>query len=293
MTVLAVLRSACLHPRVHPLTGVREDTGEGGLSAADRTALELALRQGAALGAPVVALTAGPVQAEGVLREALAAGAGGAVRAEMDGEAPVAAVAAALAAALAAATRATGQPWQFAWGGDHSPDGGSGMLPPSLAAHLQARQAAGLTAVDLADPQAPVVHRRLDGGRREVLRVRAPAVLSVEAGVVAPRRPGLPGVLAAATAGVATVPAGPVPAGGAGSGGGPGWFEVPQPVRVGPFRPRARVLPGPEETLSARERLLELSGALSRAQPPRVVHAGPQEAAAELLAFLTSRGFLP
>ena len=46
------------------------------------------------------------------------------------------------------------------------------------------------------------VHRRLDGGRREVLRVRGPAVVSVEAAGVRLRRAALPATLASRDAAI-------------------------------------------------------------------------------------------
>ena len=100
-----------------------------------------------------------------------------------------AAVARALAGVLAGAS------WVVC--GDASADRGSGAVPAFLAAELGASQALGLVAV------APAVDgvratRRLDGGRRELLAVGAPAVLSVEGAAarlrraVAARRAGRP-----------------------------------------------------------------------------------------------------
>jgi hypothetical protein len=52
------------------------------------------------------------------------------------------------------------------------------------------------------------------------------------------------------------------------------------------------VLEGPDPALSTRQRLLALSGALAVFDPPRVVQATAEEAADELLSFLTTRGYL-
>jgi electron transfer flavoprotein alpha/beta subunit len=46
------------------------------------------------------------------------------------------------------------------------------------------------------------VHRRLDGGRREVLLVQRPAVVSVEAPAMGLRRAGLPATLASGRAAI-------------------------------------------------------------------------------------------
>ncbi len=268
--VAVLLKRVDLWPAVDPLTGAASPDPHGGLSPADRCALELALRHAAALSTSVLAVSAGPAAAEEVLREALAAGAARAVRVDLPAGTPSADAAVALTHALAGCA--------FVWCGDHSLDGGSGSVPAFVAGGLAAEQALGLTAVDLADPAALRVQRRLDGGRRELLRVRAPAVLSVEAGLASPRRPALAAVLAAGRAPIQVLAAPlrpPVVAG-----------------RLAAFRPRARALPGPDPALSPRERLLALSGALVAREPPRVVHAEPGAAAEEVLAFLRARGQL-
>jgi len=66
----------------------------------------------------------------------------------------------------------------------------------------------------------------------------------------------------------------------------------PEPGRTQPFRPRPRVLNGPDAHLPTRERLLTLSGALTVFDPPRLVVASAEEAADELLSFLVARGYL-
>ena len=88
-------------------------------------------------------------------------------------------------------------------------------------------QALGLVAVEHGGDAADVrATRRLDGGRREVLRVVAPAVLSVEGAAARLRRASLPAELAARRATIAVVP-GPT---------GP----VEHPDAVQRYRPRAR-----------------------------------------------------
>jgi hypothetical protein len=67
---------------------------------------------------------------------------------------------------------------------------------------------------------------------------------------------------------------------------------LPEQGRTLPYRPRPRVLNGPDQTLPTRQRLLTLSGALTVFDPPRVVVAPPEEAADEFLEFLASRGYL-
>jgi electron transfer flavoprotein beta subunit len=262
----ALLKRVDLRPEVDPLTGELTPDPHGGMSAADRCALALAI----ATGDDVLAVSAGPASAVEVLREALAAGASRAVWIEMPADAPSDAVAEALAAAVRGCA--------YVWCGDYSTDRGSGSVPAYVAAHLDAAQALGLSAVDVSPTAdgAVAVHRRLDGGRQELLTAHAPAVFSVEAGVIGPVRPALKAVLAAATAPIERVA-----------------VEVRErPVgRIAAYRPRSQVLPGPAVGLSPRERLLAMSGALADHEPPRVVHGDAVTAADELLDFLRSRGF--
>ncbi|MGZ4709961.1 MAG: mycofactocin-associated electron transfer flavoprotein beta subunit, partial [Acidimicrobiales bacterium] len=202
-TIGVALKWVDLRPEVDPLTGqVSDDPHSYGCSASDRAALEWALRVAAAWHADVVVVTVGPPGADALLRDALAVGATRAVRidgTEHGSEHPPASdeVARLLAEALAGV--------DLVCCGDCSLDGGSGSVPAFLAAHLGAAQALGLVAIEV-DPSgtgspgalgALSVTRRLDQGRREVLSVAAPAVLSVEGSSAELRRAGLAAVLAA------------------------------------------------------------------------------------------------
>jgi electron transfer flavoprotein beta subunit len=270
MRVAVTLASVPLRVEVDPLTGVIGAGRSAGLSAADRSALERALRLAAGTGAAAVtAVTAGPASAEGVLREALAAGARSAVRVELPDDADPAAVAAALATAV------TGH--ELVCCGDHGtgPTGGTGSVPAFLAARLGAAQALGLLSAAW-DGDAVRAERRLDGGRRERLRVPPPAVLSFEPGPRL-RRAALPAVLAARGAPVTVLP-------------GPGVTQV-SAGRVRPYRPRPRVLPGPPSGLDPRERALQLSSGPTDRQPPKIVHVDPGRAADLLLDYLRGHGY--
>ncbi|HEY7625829.1 MAG TPA: hypothetical protein VH761_02135, partial [Ilumatobacteraceae bacterium] len=152
-----------------------------GISAADEAAIEIALQHGAAIGSAVVAVTVGERSADRGLRLALACGARTAIRVDAPRELDSAAVAAALAPVVAHS--------EAIWCGDYSVDRGTGSVPVFLAATLQRQQALGLVAVELGNSLC--VTRRLDGGRREVLRITAPAVLSVEGSLARLRRAGL------------------------------------------------------------------------------------------------------
>ncbi len=283
MRIAVAIKWVDIRPGVDPVTGAVHDDGRSaGASPADQAALEWGLRLAeawaanardpAATGAEVVAVTAGPVGAEAVLREALAAGATGAVRVDLDDAAPSEAVAAALAAALTLV--------DLVCCGDWSMDRGSGSVPAYLAAHRGAAQALGLTGLDVSGVARGELGavRRLDRGRREHLVVPTPAVLSFEGGSARLRRAPLTGVLAARTAAIVVVRPAPF---------------LPTGVRVErhqAYRPRARVRPAPDAA-SPRDRILAITGAGGDRDPPRLVRAEPEAAAAEILEQLRLWGY--
>jgi electron transfer flavoprotein beta subunit len=278
MSVVAVaLKCVDLRPEVDPLTGtVRHDRRSWGFSLADAAALEWALRLGEAWRLPVTAITAGPPEAEVVLREAAAFGAGQLVRVPAEADAPSEAVAGALGSRLGAAA--------VVCCGDYSADRGSGSVPAFLAGRLDAAQALGLTGLTPAERGVLVAQRRLDGGRRERLRLGAPAVISVEPGAARLRRAPLSGLMAARQAVIET-------AAGEAARPGPAASRRVHVLRTVPYRPRPRTLPPPPGS-SPRDRLLALTGALSERTPPRVVRASPEEAADELIRYLKDQGYL-
>lgn len=308
------LKFVARRTEVDPLTGeVATDPRTSGASEADLAALEWALRLGERWGQEVVAVTAGPPEAEVVLRDALAAGAVRAVRVDVAAHAQSEVVAAALAAALDGASAVLC--------GDWSLDRGSGSVPAFVAAHLGAAQALGLVSITLddneptdADTDAPTdaggagpqhrpdlhnadlhnaavpgaddtasltVERRLDGGRREVLRVTAPMVLSVE-GRLRLRRASIDGMLRARETTIEVVARTLAPS-------GSGHTE---PTVVRPYRPRARALAPPPADLTARERVLALTGALVERPATERLTLDPPEAADRLLDQLRTWGYL-
>ncbi len=288
--VVAALRHASLRVDVDPLTAevVRDPHGVG-LSPSDAAALEHALRIGEAWQARVLAVVAGPADADSTLREAAAVGAevlrvawpppgverrGAAADMADDGRA--------LAAALAAAVRTVAEP-ALVLCGDRSADRGTGTVPAFLAAALDSAQALGLVSLKPdAGSAGLLAERRLDRGRRERLRVPLPAVCSVEAAGVRLRRAGMQDTLAAAE------PAVPVHVPALAATAGP-------PLLVGPParpRPRTRVVAAPAGE-QARERLLALTGALVARTPPTLL--GPMaaaEAADALLDYLVRHEYL-
>jgi len=216
----------------------------------------------------VVVVTVGERAADRGLRHAVACGARTAIRVDAPAGMDSAAIAAALAPVVAHS--------EMIWCGDYSVDRGTGSVPVFLAAELERQQALGLIAVELGHPLR--VTRRLDGGRREVLRVTGPAVLSVEGSLARLRRAGLPSVLAAQTTevlpyGTTTVPSGNT-----------------SPVVVGPYRPRPRVLAGPRG--GTLDRIRDLTEAATARHQSELVEAEPEEAADRIITALQHWGYL-
>lgn len=239
-----------------------------GISPADQAALEWALQSAEAMGGRLTVVCAGPPAAEAALRDALAVGATRAVRIDVPHGLDSARVAAALRGALGGAS--------LVWCGDHSLDRGTGSVPAYLAAHLGVAQALGVLHVSLAGDGPLEVLRRLDGGRRERLRVHAPAVVSVEGGTARLRRAPLGSALAANAATVTVLP-------------GPTALELVPPA-LRPYRPRARVLPAPAaETALGRIRELTMAG--KAASHGETLEAPPKEAARRILAALAEWGY--
>jgi electron transfer flavoprotein beta subunit len=277
MTIAALLKWVDERPEVDRLTGeVVSDPRTSGPSDADLAALEWALRLSDARGnEPVVAVTVGPAAADEMLRDSVAAGAARCVRVDLPIESPSALVASAIADVVRDASLS------FVVCGTYSIDRGSGSVPAFLAAHLDAAQALGCVTLSLDDDGAGTVtaERRLDGGRRELVRTSGPCVLSVEGGSARLRRAPLHAVVASRDLDVEVVrPGTHPPTGGA--------------ARRSPFRPRARVLPPPPADLSARERILALTGALVEREPPQLLVLEPDAAADRILEQLRAWGYV-
>lgn len=256
-------------------TGGADDERWSGVSDADRAALEVGLRLADAdadAGRDVAVVSVGGPGGERGLREALAIGATRAVRVDAPGGLSSSAVARAVAAVAADAR------WVVC--GDVSADRGTGAVPATVAAELGVAQALGLVGLELGrirDGRPLRVIRRLDGGRREVLEIEAPAVISVEGGVVPVRRASLPAELAARRAVIEVVP-GPI---------GP----LDRPDAIHPYRPRARTLPAPLGDTLARIRSLTDAGGQPTAGTETVV-LDPEAAAERILVTLRDWGYL-
>ncbi len=261
-------------PEVDPLTGqVHTDPRTHGASEADRSAVEVALQVAAAWGGTVEILCAGPAGADAMLRDLGASGAALLRRIDLDPALDSARVGAALAAAVAGT--------ELVVCGDHSLDRGSGAVPAFIAHHLGAAQSLGLTSFELptVDGNERTVRgtRRLGFGRSEVVEVASPAVISVEGSVASLRRASLAAVLAAERRTVEVVASGSSATRGA--------------EEIGPLRPPTRVVRAPAGA-DARDRILQLTGALVDHTPPRTIEVSPDEAAAAIIEQLRTWGHL-
>jgi electron transfer flavoprotein beta subunit len=262
MTVIA-----CLKWTVPP----GSDDRFGGISAADAAALEWALRLGEQWRQPVVAVALGPAAAARALRDALACGAEAAHRIDASTRLASATVGAALAD-LAAELQA-----RVVCCGDYSSDRGTGSVPAFIAAELDTPQALGLVGLEIGVDHL-VGLRRLDGGRRERVRLTGRCVISVEGGTATLRRAPLGALLDTPAARLHVHP-------------GPTAAVEDHPVR--PYRPRPRVCPAPAgDTALARIRsLLTSSERPARHSDP--IQLEPSAAAERILAALTDWGYLP
>lgn len=246
-----------------------DDDRFAGISAADQAALEFALRHGELTGTPVTAITLGPAGAERALRDALACGASNAIHVLAPSAISSASTAATLATYLSDVA--------VVWCGDMSDDRGTGSVPAFLAAALGVQQALGAIQIGLSVDSIDVL-RRLDGGRRERVRVTGPAVISVEGGVVGLRRAGLRASLLARDAFVERIEIARQP-------------ESILAVTV-PYRPRAMAVAGPVGD-RALDRIRDLLH--SQAEAPtraEVVELDPPAAAQRIVAALTDWGYL-
>lgn len=251
---------------------VEVDSRWAGVSRADEAALEVGLELADGDGVTVVCL--GPAAAEPTLRSAFAVGADRVIRVDASPELDSLVVALALAEQLRGA--------DLVICGDHSMDRGTGSVPSFLAAELESAQALGLVGVNAvhngSSPEAEHlrVRRRLDGGRREILDVPIPAVISLEGSVARLRRSSMSASLASRSAKVEVVP-------------GP-FGRLPE-AEVHPYRPRARTLPAPTGSALDRVRdLLDIGGADVVAE---TIVLEPKDAATKILEQLHEWGYLP
>jgi electron transfer flavoprotein beta subunit len=269
---------------VDPLTGlIAADRLLYMLNPADESALELALRLRPSQGT-VTVFNVGPVEAERLLQDALAAGADAAARVWDPSLSSVKPMVAAIL--LAAALRATELPELVLCGGN-SIDRGSGTVPALLAEHLDWPVVTDVTQFEIQSGRMRV-QRRLDRGARAESEVTLPAILGLETGLVHLRQASLPSLM--------RVKHLPIPLYGLEELGlslQDLHFPAMTLHEVMPPRPRARVTYTPDASGSVRERVAQILSAGVAGKAGKILEGdNPEQQADAIIDFLRQQGFL-
>ena len=252
------------------------------LNPADAAALEIVLQ----LRSPtdkVTALTVGPEEANGVLRDALAVGADEVLRVWEEDRAKTRPLVTALL--LATALRTEGLP-DLVVCGARTLAGGSGKVPALIAENLGWPAVTDVLEFDL---HAARVHfqRRLARGGRSEGEVTLPAVLAVQADAARLRYATLPGIMSAERA---TIPVRHLPD----LGLSPLDLNFPSPTFRTPMpsyaRPREVFIP--DSHLPPYERAMQIMSAGFSKRSGRIVEGDPEAMADAIVAFLAEQGFL-
>jgi len=255
------------------------------LNPADEHALEEGLRlKDRFPDSSVTAISMGPPESESVLRRCLAMGADQALL--LWDEAFRGSDTLATARILAAAIRQVGADVVLC--GKRASDGDTGQVGAQLAELLDLPAVTSVLQLEVRDGEA-LVHRRLERGRREVLRCPLPALLAVEEGINRPRYPKLRVLLRSLGAeiprrGLADLGLRSGEVGEAGS--------CARVVSVLPPKPITKGLFIPDSSLSPEERWEQIvSGGMEERQGD-VIQGLPDTVAERLLQFLTENNFV-
>jgi electron transfer flavoprotein beta subunit len=269
---------------VDPLTGLI-DTGRVlyMMNPADESALELALRLRPSNGT-VTVFSVGPVEADHLLQDALAAGADAAVRVWDDALTSIKPIVTTML--LAAALRVKELPDLVLCGG-HSVDRGSGTVPALLAEHLDWPVVTDVTQFEIQSGRLRA-RRRLARGARAESDVALPAILGLETGLVHLRQASLPNLM--------RVKHTPIPLYGLeelGLSSQDLHFPAMTLHEVMPPRPRARVMFTPNIHGSVQERVAQIMSAGVAGKAGKILEGGaPEQQADTIIEFLRQRGFL-
>lgn len=178
---------------------IEEDDVRFLINESDEVALEEGLKIAEATGGEVVVLTLGPARAQEALRKALAMGAARAVHLADDAFAGGDALA--TGRALAAAVRReeeAGEPFRLVLTGSQSDDFRYGATGSVIAGELGRPHAWLVMGVEVEDGGgAARVTREMESGKNQIVRLRLPAVLEMQAGANHPRYASLKGIMAA------------------------------------------------------------------------------------------------
>jgi len=221
-------------------------SGEFRLNHFDEFAVEEAVRiKETMVGAHIDVITVGPERAAEVLKRPMGMGADDGIhlRTPTDEDSGPAAVAAWIA------EYARQREYTLILCGSMSEDGMHGQVGPMLAAHLNLPFATQVIDITLgSDGSWLSIEREIEGGAREMLEIRMPALLTLQPGINRPRYPSLSKLLRANRQEPETIPA---------ETRGPAVASIDCVGRVAPERRRAsQVLTG--SALEKAERLVEI-----------------------------------
>jgi electron transfer flavoprotein beta subunit len=273
-------------PPVRPgQAALREEGLEHVLNPADEYALEEGLRlKDRFPDSEVTAISMGLPESDSVLRRCLALGADRALR--LWDEAFRGSDTLATARILAAAIRQVGADVVLC--GKRASDGDTGQVGAQLAELLGLPAVTGVVQVEVKEGEA-LVHRRLERGRREVLRCPLPALFAFEEKINRPRYPKLRVLLRSLGAeiphrGLADLGLRADDVGEVGS-----WAQV---MSLSPPKPITKGLFIPDSSLSPEERWQQIvSGGMAERQGD-VIQGPPDTVAERLLQFLTENNFV-
>jgi electron transfer flavoprotein alpha subunit len=255
------------------------------LNPADEHALEEGLRlKDRFPQSSVMVISMGLPESESVLRRCLAHGADEALL--LWDEAFCGSDTLATARILAAAIRPVGADVVLC--GKRAGDGDTGQVGAQLAELLGLPAVTGVVQLEVADSEA-LVHRRLERGRREVLRCPLPALFAVEEGINRPRYPKLRALLRSLGVeiprrGLAGLGLRPEETGEAGS--------CAHVLKLAPPKPITRGLVIPDSSLSPEERWQQIISGGIEERHGDVIQGPPDAVAERLLQFLTQNKFV-
>ena len=255
------------------------------LNPADDYALEEGLRlKDSFPDSDVTAISMGPPESESVLRRCLALGADEALL--LWDDAFRGSDTLATARILAAAVRQTGADVVLC--GKRASDGDTGQVGAQLAELLDLPAVTSVLRLEVSNGEA-LVHRRLERGRREVLRCPLPALFAVEEGINRPRYPKLRVFLRSRAAeiprrGLADLGLRPDEVGEVGS--------CAQVVNLSPPKPITKGLFIPDSSLSPEERWEQIVSGGMEERHGDIIQGPPDTVAEQLLKFLTENNFV-
>jgi electron transfer flavoprotein beta subunit len=255
------------------------------LNPADEYALEEGLRlKDRFPSSNVTAISMGPPESESVLRRSLALGSDEALL--LCDEAFRGSDTLATARILAAAIRRVGADVVLC--GKRASDGDTGQVGPQLAELLGLPAVTSVVRLEVRNGEA-LVHRRLERGRRELLRCPLPALFAVEEGINRPRYPKLRVLLRSLEAAIprrSLTDLG-LRADEVGEAG-----SCAQVVNLSPPKPITKGLFIPDSSLSPEERWQQIVSGGMEERHGDVIQGPPDSVAERLLQFLTENNFV-